>query len=71
MGQEDRDWFRERKIDYLNGGLLPPSQKSPFETFLNCSSVSRSGNIFLKMLVGFGAVGIIFILFLLFKIFFT
>jgi len=66
MGQEDRDWFRERKIDYLNGGLLPAGKKSSFETFLSRSEQS-SGNSFLKFLVVFGVVGILFLLYLVLK----
>ena len=29
MGQEDRDWFREKRIDYDNGGLVPRSNVNP------------------------------------------
>ena len=39
MGQEDRDWFRERRIDYLNGGLLPPDDKNIREIRLKPSYV--------------------------------
>ncbi len=27
MSMYDRDWYRESKIDYDNGGLIPPGQK--------------------------------------------
>lgn len=28
MSMYDRDWYRERKIDYENGGLIPSNKRS-------------------------------------------
>lgn len=43
MGMQDRDWFREKRIDYQKGGLV---QRIP---------ISRKNNIIMWLLVVFVA----------------
>ena len=74
MGQEDREWFRERKIDYDNGGLLPPGRKTLLKNFLSGNPSRNPKDTFqssyLKSLVFFGSSLLFYLLWLILKLVF-